>query len=108
HPTPSRSDLPSCEWKELATDAAHDGKQERLPDATSVAACGDPGHSRAWFRITLAGATPARWLGANLALDVDGDPANGMAWWGANKEFHFDRLVSGFGSAPGGGRGGAG
>jgi hypothetical protein len=99
----SDADLPSCEWKELATDAAHDGKQERLPDATSVAACGDPGHSRAWFRITLAGATPARWLGVNLALDVDGDPANGMAWWGANKAFHFDRLVTVYGSAVGSG-----
>ena len=30
----------------------------------------------------------------NLALDVDGDPANGFAWWGANTAFKFDRLVT--------------
>jgi hypothetical protein len=34
----------------------------------------------------------------NLALDIDGDPANGMAWWGTNTAFHFDRLVTVYGS----------
>jgi len=35
------------------------------------------------------------------ALDTDGDPANGMEWWGANKAFHFDRVVTAYGSATG-------
>jgi hypothetical protein len=33
-------------------------------------------------------------MGVNLALDVDGDPANGFAWWGTNSGFKFDRLVT--------------
>jgi hypothetical protein len=92
------SEQPVCEWKELARDAADDGKQKRLPDATAVAACSDTARGRVWFRIALAGAVPTRWLGANLALDIDGDPANGMAWWGTNRAFHFDRLVTVYGS----------
>ena len=30
----------------------------------------------------------------NLAIDTDGDPANGFAWWGANTAFKFDQLVT--------------
>jgi hypothetical protein len=47
-----------------------------------------------WFRIVLKDPPHGRWMGVNLALDVDGDPSNGAAWWGANKGFHFDRIVS--------------
>jgi hypothetical protein len=47
-----------------------------------------------WFRIGLRDAPPSSWLGLNLALDVDGDPANGTPWWGVNTAFRFDRLVS--------------
>jgi len=47
-----------------------------------------------WFRVTLREKPHERWIGANVVLDVDGDPSNGTAWWGANKDFKFDRLVS--------------
>ena len=33
-------------------------------------------------------------MGLNVALDVDGDPADGFAWWGANSAFKFDQLVT--------------
>jgi hypothetical protein len=95
---PGRADeLPPGPWKDLARDAAGDGKQKRLPDATAVAVFMDPAGERAWFRVALAGTVPTRWLGVNLALDVDGDPANGMAWWGTNTSFRFDRLVTVYG-----------
>jgi hypothetical protein len=97
------SEVPSGPWKELGQDASGDGKQKRLPDATALAVCVDEARDRLWFRIRLAGPLPKRWLGANLALDVDGDPSNGMAWWGTNTAFHFDRLVSVYGFEAGSG-----
>lgn len=97
------SALPPGPWTELASDAAGDGKQRSLPDAAALATCADPAHGRVWFRIALAGPLPERWVGLNLALDVDGDPANGMEWWGTNKAFHFDRLVTVYGLATGDG-----
>jgi hypothetical protein len=94
---------PPGPWRDLAEDASGDGKQKALPDATALASCADPAHDRLWFRIVLAAALPKRWFGVNLALDVDGDPGNGMAWWGTNTAFHFDRLVTvyGFAARPG-------
>jgi hypothetical protein len=97
------SELPKGPWKELARDAPDDGKHKRLPDATALAVCFDGAQDRVWFRISLAGPLPRRWLGANLALDVDGDPNDGMAWWGSNRAFHFDRLVTVYGLETGGG-----
>ena len=101
-PSPA-SVLPPGPCQELAQDPPDDGKQKSLPDATALAACSDDARGRVWFRIELAGPLPRRWLGANIALDLDGDPSNGMAWWGTNKAFHFDRLVSVYDSETGSG-----
>lgn len=101
-PSPA-SELPPGPCKELAQDPPDDGKQKRLPDATALAVCFDDAHDRVWFRIELAGPLPKRWIGVNVALDLDGDPSNGMAWWGTNTAFHFDRLVSVYGSETGAG-----
>ena len=64
-----------------------------LPDATRLEVIPSAGNLL-WVRVTLREPPHDRWIGMNLALDVDGDPANGYAWWGANKEFKFDRLVT--------------
>lgn len=80
-------------WTELGRDAAGDGKRPSLPDAVSVAMAGKGG-DRIWFRIGLHDAPPRPWIGLNLAVDLDGDPADGTAWWGVNTLFHFDRLVT--------------
>ncbi len=88
-------DLAGLVWQPLQEDPAGDGAAERLPDALAFHwALGPDG--LVWFRFDLATAPPASHLGINLALEVDGDPANGMAWWGANKAFHFDHLVTAY------------
>jgi hypothetical protein len=87
--------LAALRWRPLASDPAGDGTSPRLPDAAALAWAPD-GDGRVWFRLGLHGPAPERWLGLNVALDVDGDPTNGMAWWGANKAFHFDRLATAY------------
>src|SRR5262245_21454540 len=85
--------LAGLPWRELAQDPAGDGRPG-LPDARALFMARDGSGSLVWFRVDLQDAVPPNWFGVNVALDVDGDPANGMAWWGKNKAFHFDRLVS--------------
>lgn len=87
--------LAGLPWKVLAEDPAGDGSRPRLPDATALAWTRGSG-DMIWFRVTLASAPPEGWFGINLALDLDDDPENGTAWWGANSTFHFDRLITAY------------
>jgi hypothetical protein len=88
------SSIPSKGWVELTSDPSGDGRQATLPDATRLEAIPSSKDGLFWLRVTLREAPSDKWLGMNAVLDVDGDPANGTAWWGANKDFKFDRLVS--------------
>jgi hypothetical protein len=85
--------LRALAWRELARDGEADGRPG-LPDARALFVARDPARPLAWFRIDLQDAPPASWIGVNVALDLDGDPANGTAWWGKNTAFRFDRLVT--------------
>ena len=86
--------IPASGWVELATDPTGDGKMPSLPDATRLEVIPSSPDGFLWVRVTLREPPHDRWLGMNLALDVDGDPANGSAWWGANNTFKFDEIVT--------------
>jgi hypothetical protein len=86
--------IPGSGWVELASDPERDGNVPALPDATRLEAIPAGADGRLWVRIGLREAPHDRWMGVNVALDVDGDPGNGQAWWGANGGFKFDRLVT--------------
>ena len=99
-PATSRSLIPDdaaplrrLPWRQLASDGEGDGRQG-LPDARALFVAPDPARSLAWFRIDLQDPPPPGWIGVNLAIDSDGDPADEPAWWGKNTAFHFDRLVT--------------
>ncbi|HEY7369975.1 MAG TPA: CIA30 family protein [Thermoanaerobaculia bacterium] len=95
-PYGDRALLAGAAWRQIATDPKGDGKRAGLPDATAIALWRDDAHGRLWVRLQLAGPPPAEGIGFNLALDIDGEENNGSAWWGNNKSFHFDRLVTAF------------
>jgi hypothetical protein len=91
------SELPaSVAWRELAQDAAGDGARPSLPDARTLSVCDDAKNGRVWFRVGLAEPPPVDGFGVNIVLDLDGRQDNGREWWGANKAFRFDRLVTAF------------
>jgi hypothetical protein len=81
-------------WLPLGAEPEPDGRFGPLPDLRELQVRYDPGERRVWFRLVLHQEPPADWFGLNLALDTDGDPATGTAWWNVNKEFRFDRLVT--------------
>src|SRR5581483_6065865 len=85
----------SLSWTSVATDPQGDGLQKRLPDAKDLSYAIDSPNDRVWFRIVAYTPLPERWFGMSVAIDDDGNPDNGMAWWGTNK-IKFDRLVSAF------------
>jgi hypothetical protein len=83
-------------WQKLAEDPKGDVRSPRLPDAGAVSYHYDSRQDLLWFRIDLHGGFRKDWFGVNVAVDADGNPDNGMAWWGTNKAFHFDRVVTAY------------
>jgi complex I intermediate-associated protein 30 (CIA30) len=86
--------IPKTGWIDLGSDPEGDGRKGTLPDATRLEAIPASPDGMLWVRITLRETPHDRWMGVNVALDVDGDPADGFAWWGANQAFKFDRVVT--------------
>jgi hypothetical protein len=83
-------------WTSLSADPSGDGRYPGLPDATGLSFAIDRGRGLVWFSIPLSQDPPSDWLGVNVAVDTDEDGENGLAWWGFNKSFKFDRLVSAY------------
>ncbi len=88
------ADIPSTGWIDLGPDPERDGTIPSLPDATRLEMIASAPDDVLWVKVTLREAPHDRWIGMNLAIDTDGDPANGFAWWGANTAFKFDQLVT--------------
>jgi pimeloyl-ACP methyl ester carboxylesterase len=78
----------------LTFDGKGDGRNPSLPDAAQLAYRYDREQDMLWFRIALYGQPNDRAFGVSLAIDTGGDDSTKMNWWGANKTFRFDRLVT--------------
>src|SRR5215510_14693089 len=78
----------------LTFDGKGDGRDSSLADAAQLAYRYDQQQDMLWFRIALYGQPNEHAFGLNLAIDTGGDDSTKMNWWGANKTFRFDRLVT--------------
>src|SRR5215471_5857567 len=81
-------------WTVLAFDAKDDGRDPSLPDAAQLSYRYDKQEDMLWFRVSLYGKPNEEAFGVNIVLDTGGDDAAKMNWWGANKDFKFDKLVT--------------
>src|SRR5215510_7971882 len=81
-------------WTVLAFDAKGDGRDPSLPDAAQLSYRYDQQQDMLWFRVSLYGKPPEEAFGINVVVDTGRDGAEKMNWWGANKDFKFDRLVT--------------
>lgn len=78
----------------LSFDGKGDGRDPALADAAQLAYRYDQQQDMLWFRIALYGQPNRDAFGVNLLVDTGGDDSTKMNWWGANKSFKFDRLVT--------------
>ncbi len=88
---PPRSDQV---WTVLSFDGRADGRDSSLADAALLGYRYDKQQDLLWFRVSLYGAPNAEGFGVNIMLDTGADDAAKMNWWGANKAFRFDKLVT--------------
>jgi pimeloyl-ACP methyl ester carboxylesterase len=81
-------------WTVLTFDGQGDGRDPSSADAAQLAFRYEKQQDLLWFRIALYGQPNKEAFGVNLAIDTGGDDSTKMNWWGANKTFRFDRLVT--------------
>src|ERR1700730_13538775 len=81
-------------WKVLDFHGKGDGRDSSLADAAQLAYRYDKQQDFLWFRIALYGTPNEQAFGVNIVIDTGGDEAAKMNWWGGNKTFRFDKLVT--------------
>src|ERR1041385_8422607 len=81
-------------WTVIAAKAKGNARDAALPQAAQLSYRYDKQQDVLWFRIALYGSLDQHTFGANLAFDTRADDGAKMDWWGANKAFRFDRLVT--------------
>ena len=81
-------------WTVLAADTKGDARDPSLADAAQVSYRYDKQQDLLWFRVSLYSKPNEQAFGVNLVFDTGGDDAAKMNWWGANKAFKFDKLVT--------------
>jgi len=89
-------------WTVLAFDAKGDGRDPSLPDAAQLSYRYDQQQDMLWFRLSLYGKANQDAFGVNIVMDTGGDDAAKMNWWGSNKDFKFDKLVTAWVTRAGG------
>jgi len=78
----------------LTFDAKGDGRDSSLADAAQLAYRYDKTQDMLWFRLAVYGRPNAESFGLTIAFATGGDEIPKTNWWGANKNFKFDRLLS--------------
>jgi pimeloyl-ACP methyl ester carboxylesterase len=78
----------------ISFDGKGDGRDPSLADAAQLAYRYDKEQDILWFRIAVYGKANEQAFGVNLVIDSGGDEASKMNWWGGNKTFKFDKLVT--------------
>jgi pimeloyl-ACP methyl ester carboxylesterase len=81
-------------WTVLAGDPKGDAADATLADAAQLAYRYEKERDLLWFRVTVYGAPDEQTFGVNIVVDTGSDDAAKVNWWGANKAFRFDKLVT--------------
>lgn len=78
----------------ISFDGKGDGRDPSQADVAQLAYRYDKEQDVLWFRIALYGKANEQAFGVNLVIDTGGDEASKLNWWGSNKTFKFDKLVT--------------
>lgn len=86
--------IPDLRWTTLSEDTAGDGNNESLADGKAFSCAIDSGAEMVWFRFDLHNGANPEAFGVNVIVDADADQETGTGWWGTNRNFTWDRIVT--------------
>jgi tetratricopeptide (TPR) repeat protein len=91
---PAVRNLDHVAWKELTADPGNDGRNRNWAEAKALSFYYDAPTDTLWFKFDLERLPNPNAFGINLIVDTDQNQQNGASWWGNNKTFKYDRLVT--------------
>jgi tetratricopeptide (TPR) repeat protein len=91
---PAVRNLDRMAWKQLTTDPANDGRNPNWAEAKALSFYYDAPTDTLWFKFDLERLPNPNAFGINLVVDTDQNQQTGANWWGNNKTFKYDRLVT--------------
>ncbi len=91
---PAVRNLDHVAWKQLVTDPVNDGRNPNWAEAKALSFYYDAATDTVWFKFDLERLPNPNAFGLNLIVDTDQNQQNGASWWGNNKAFKYDRLVT--------------
>ncbi len=86
--------LRALPWKVLATDPSGDDNRRGWGDGRTFAFHHDPAGDTLWFRWELHDGYDPETPAVSVAFDTDSNQLTGAPWYGSNKDFRFEVLVS--------------
>src|SRR4030095_13929983 len=81
-------------WTVAAGDPKGDVRDPSLADAAPLTYRFDKQLDFLWFRVALYGVPNDQAFGVNVAVDTGAEESAKTDWWGGNKAFRFDKLVT--------------
>ncbi len=93
-PAPAMRDLAQATWTTLAQDAESDGRNPNWAAVKALSYFYDATADTVWFKRDLSRLPNPNAFGINLVIDTDEDQSTGANWWGGNRAFKYDRLVT--------------
>jgi tetratricopeptide (TPR) repeat protein len=81
-------------WTLLATDTEGDGRNPGWADVKALSVHFDEATDTLWLKLNLSRLPNPDAFGINLVVDTDQDQQTGAHWWGGNRAFKYDKLVS--------------
>lgn len=90
-------------WTLVTNDALDDHSNKTLADGKALSYHYDAAADSVWFKFDFFSLPDTTVFGLNLVLDNDQDQRTGLAWWGNNTDFMYDKLVTVWAVDPGDG-----
>jgi pimeloyl-ACP methyl ester carboxylesterase len=84
----------SSVWTVVAADPKGDARDSSSADAAQLSYRDDESAGMLWFRVSLFSGLNPDAFAVNIAVDTGAAKSDKANWWGTNKEFAFDRLIT--------------
>lgn len=86
--------IKNLDWIKLADDQAQDGKRENSADGKAFYYHYDIQTDTLWFKLELYNEISEEKPAVSVSIDTDTDQSTGVAWYGANASYTFEKMLS--------------